>query len=104
MSTSASNPFESLAEDIAERVKRAAIEGAASALSESNLRQIVREEIKAGSRVSYSEEEAAHELGMKPSSLAKIRGRGEIEYARPNGKTVRYSRKALDKFLEKRTV
>lgn len=70
------------------------------------IEQVVREVMATigtgGSRrLAYTEDEAAALLGLHPKQLAEARRLGKVRSFRVGKTGVRYSRRALDRFIEK---
>ena len=62
------------------------------------LREVQAEQQKYGDQIAFSEAKAAAMIEVKPHVLRDARRRGEIEGVRV-GKSIRYTREALDAYL-----
>jgi hypothetical protein len=65
------------------------------------LAQTEADRAKTGSKLAYSEEEAARLLGLEPHQLRDERGRGRIAFSRIVGRRIRYTPDDLADYLRR---
>jgi hypothetical protein len=63
--------------------------------------QLEADRAKLGSRLAYTEEEAARLLGLEPHQLRDERGRGRITFSRIVGRRIRYTPEDLAEYLRR---